>query len=131
MCRVAVIDDDPGFIDLACELLEDRGWNVVPCVEAELAVTCVEQAHPDVVLLDVRMDRGYSGWDILDALRTTPATSAIPIIVCSAASDELRTHETWLDEQRVTVLSKPFDIDELYERVEVALASTADRGAER
>lgn len=131
MCRVVVIDDDPAFVDLAGELLKDRDWEVVACTEGDRALQCVEEAQPDVILLDVRLDLRLSGWDILDALKATPATAAIPVIVCSAASDELHAHHAWLSEQGIMVLSKPFDIDDMYRHVEGALLSAAHQRGDR
>jgi response regulator RpfG family c-di-GMP phosphodiesterase len=57
----------------------------------------------------------------LEIIKLDPATSSIPIIVCSAAVDDLRSHEPWLMHHGIVTLAKPFDIDDLYKRVESAL----------
>jgi len=120
MPRVIVVDDDPGFIDLMTELLEEWGWDLVTCSQAESALACVKRDQPDAVLLDIRLNARQSGWDILDGLQADPTTSTIPVVICSAAADELRSHASWLHERGMGVLPKPFDIEELYSHVEAA-----------
>jgi len=51
-------------------------------------------------------------------------TRSIPVIVWSAATNQLRDKESWLAEHGIPTLPKPFDIDALYESIEVALAGT-------
>lgn len=46
----------------------------------------------------------------------------IPVIVCSAASRELEEKQAFLAELGISMLAKPFDIDELYNHVRAALA---------
>jgi DNA-binding response OmpR family regulator len=51
----------------------------------------------------------------------TPQTRHVPMIVCSAATDDLQQHEALLNEYGVDVLPKPFDLDTLLEKVEAGL----------
>lgn len=114
MVCVAVIDDDREFTELVRTLLADRGWTVVACDTSDGAVMCVQQGRPDLILLDLRMETPDAGWSVLRSLARDPATGSIPVIVCSAAVDDVHAHEEWLQEHGVGVLLKPFDIDELY-----------------
>lgn len=117
MAMIALIDDDPDFIGLVAELLRDRGWDVVTCEQETEAVHCVQSSHPDLVILDVRMSTRESGWNILEAIRNDAATHDIPVIVCSAAIDDLRAREAWMRERGVAALAKPFDVDDLLSMV--------------
>ena len=56
-----------------------------------------------------------------------PEDSPIPLIVCSAAIRELQAHQELLDRYGIDVLTKPFDLDALLEKVSTAL----DRGSRR
>jgi DNA-binding response OmpR family regulator len=67
------------------------------------------------------MESPEAGWSILELLKLDPATNSIPVIVCSAAIDDLRSREPWLAHHGIVTLPKPFDIDDLYKRVEAAL----------
>jgi DNA-binding response OmpR family regulator len=112
--RVALIDDDLEYLDLVGEILAEQGWELIVCSRAADAIDCVRQEQPDVILLDLWLDEGRNGWEVLDGLIGDPATSSIPIIICSAVENELRTHEEWLAERGIRMLPKPFDLDEFY-----------------
>lgn len=121
MVRIAVIDDDLDFTLLVRELLRDQGWDVVICREERDAIRCVEETSPDVVLLDIRMSTRQSGWHVLEALQRQPATRHTPVIVCSAATDDLQARAGWMEEHGVTTLAKPFDVDTLLRLIDAAL----------
>ena len=61
------------------------------------------------------------GWAILECLTLDPKTHSIPLIVCSAAVRELQAHQEMLDRYGIDVLTKPFDLDLLLEKVATAL----------
>ena len=46
---------------------------------------------PDLIVLDLRMERRDSGWHLLDVLTPDPATAAIPV-VCSVEVLLMETH---------------------------------------
>lgn len=122
MTRIAVINDDTDFLTLMGELLEDRGWTAIIHREGEDAYRLLKQDFPDLIILDIRMGNPEQGWKILELVTLDPETNAIPVIVCSAAIDDLRSKQDWLNEHGISVLPKPFDIDDLYREVEAMLA---------
>ena len=128
--RVALVNDDTTFLELLRELLEvSEGYDVAVCKEGDRAFEFVKAYQPDVVLLDIRMGSEEIGWTILELLTLDPKTRPIPVIVCSAAVDQLWAHESQLRQVGVEVLPKPFDLDALLEKVKAALAKRAiDRG---
>ena len=118
---IAVVDDDPDFILLVSELLRERGWRVVTCSDETGALRCVEDNKPSLIILDLRMASRYSGFDLLEQLRAHPETEGIPVMVCSAATDDLKARAEWLHQHRVAVLPKPCDVDDLISQVEEIL----------
>jgi two-component system OmpR family response regulator len=125
MVRIAVVDDDRLFLELVKEALQDRGWQTLLVWDAATACSVLREAQPDAVLLDIRMHADCGGWEILTLVLGDPRTAHIPIIVCSAAADELSAKRVWLESGGITVLPKPFDIDDLYERLEMAISRSA------
>jgi CheY-like chemotaxis protein len=123
--RIVVINDDTDFLSLMSELLTDVGeYDVEVCREGNHAYQFVKEKQPDLAILDIRMEGQEAGWAILECLTLDPKTHSIPLIVCSAAIRELHEHQELLDRYGIDVLSKPFDLDALLEKVAAAL----DRG---
>lgn len=121
MVRIAIVDDEAVFADLASLLLRERGWDAFVCRSEDRAFPLLKQRRPDVILLDLQMQSRESGWSILNLLQLDPETAGIPVILCSADSQTLISQEDLLKDRGVRVLPKPFDVDDLYQRVEHAL----------
>lgn len=121
MARIAVINDDTTFLSLMHSLLQEKDWDTVILKESSKAYEQIKKDPPDLIILDVRMESQESGWTVLELIKLDPATNSVPIIVCSAAVDDLRSREPWLTHHGIMTLPKPFDIDDLYRRVEAAL----------
>lgn len=122
--RIIVINDDTDFLTLMSELLtEIEGYDVQICREGDRAYQFVKEQQPDLVILDIRIDGQEAGWAILECLTLDPQTSAIPVIVCSAAIRELQAHAAELERYGIDTLTKPFDLDALLHKVAAALAS--------
>src|SRR5205823_4589969 len=113
---VVVINDSPELLELAEILLRDEDWDVKVALTGWRALEMIRTTLPDLVILDVRLP-DVSGWDILQALKLDARTSSIPVLVCSAAVQELRELELQLASMGVDVLIKPFAIDTLMDKV--------------
>lgn len=113
MTRVVIVDDDPDFTHLVGELLRDQGYDVAACDDDQQALQCVIDCDADLVILDLRMSSRESGWRILDNLSHDPRTRGVPVIISSAALDDLSSRADELRDRGVETLAKPFDIDDL------------------
>ena len=117
--KVLVIDDDPSFLELMQTMLTAEGYEVATCGQSQEALKAVDTFHPDVITLDLRMPPP-SGWQLLEQLKSNPATRSIPVIVISAAGAELaetRERLQGYEGRDVSILVKPFEIDELLSQV--------------
>jgi chemotaxis family two-component system response regulator PixH len=128
---IAIVNDDRSFIDLVAELLEDEGWEAIGLFEGNRAFEQIKEKRPDLVILDIRMEQPDTGWRILNLLMLDPETRTIPVVMCSSDWNELRQKESWLTRRGVTILPRPFDIDDLYASVESALMRDFPRLVER
>jgi CheY-like chemotaxis protein len=122
MKRVAIVNDDSTFIQLVGELLQERGWETLELREGNSAFERFKVEQPDLVILDVRIEKPDTGWRVLNLLLLDPATRAIPVIMCSADWTELQAKEAWMAERGIGMLPRPFDIDDLYSAVDYAAA---------
>jgi DNA-binding response OmpR family regulator len=113
---IVVVNDSPELLELAELLLGDEDFDVKVALLGTGALDLIRTTRPDLVILDIRLP-DVSGWDILQALKLDPTTSSIPVLVCSAAVQELRALEAQLARVGVDVLIKPFAIDTLLDKV--------------
>jgi DNA-binding response OmpR family regulator len=121
--RIAVIEDDTALASLLHDLLGTlEGHEILICTDGDRAYDFVVEHRPDLVLLDVWLGGRDNGWTLLRRLGRDPATRRVPVIVCSAALGELQDRESHLRRRGVELLPKPFDLDELLEKVRAALA---------
>ena len=120
--RIALINDDPVFLELMHDLLQkEEGYQVLICKESSNAYAFVKEQRPDLIVLDIRMGGEETGWKILELLSLDPDTQPIPVIVCSAALPNLKQHGPLLKKYGAGVLPKPFDLDALLAKIQVAL----------
>ena len=122
MPRVLIVEDDRELRQVLCYSLMDIG---AECVEATdgrqaLEILCQSLAPEqrfDVVLMDILMPGGVSGWDVLEAMRANPLWSAIPAIVLSGKATLLAEQER-ARKLRATHLQKTARfMDEVLEKV--------------
>lgn len=120
---IAVVNDDPTFIELVRELLEDEGYATTAYREGPAAVAFLQATTPDLLVLDIRLEQPEGGWALLEALRADPRTRRLPVIVCSADLPFLRRRAAELEAYGCAVLEKPFQITRLYTLVAMMLGS--------
>jgi len=130
MVRIAVVNDDTAFLSLMAEVLEENGWETSIVREGSHAYATIKEQRPDLVILDIRMESPENGWHIIELLKLDPETATIPMVVCSAAIDDLKSKKEWLEERDITTLPKPFDIDDLYQTVERMLSLQDETSAD-
>jgi response regulator NasT len=114
---VLTVEDDPIVRADLRLILEDAGFDVVP--DARDGVEAVEQARehqPDVVLLDLSLPR----MDGYEAARRIRKERRVPIVALTGHSDH-DTHVRALDAGAASVVTKPFDGDQLVRSLRLAL----------
>jgi CheY-like chemotaxis protein len=121
--RIVVINDDPTFLVLMRDLLEDQeNYEVLIHREWNSAYEFVKQTTPDLVIQDIRIGGEEHGWTIVGLLTLDPETRSIPMIVCSGAIESLREHEELLTRYGIRTLPKPFDLDTLLSTIQEVVA---------
>jgi len=111
---IAVIDDEDSFLALMEAVLQEEGYRVVLGRVPDDALTLIRETRPALVVLDLnfRMS-GMQGIAILKGMRDNTALVAIPVIVCSAAIDQLKQHGDVFVALSAHTLDKPFDLIDL------------------
>jgi two-component system OmpR family response regulator len=114
---VVVVDDDRDFQELLDTLLTDEGYQVWGSARTTEVLTLVQQYQPCLLIPDLHVERVAAGLLLLHQLRQGPATASLPVLVVTAGAATLRQHADWLRAQGVSMLIKPFDLDELLAQV--------------
>ena len=104
--RILVVDDEPRVLRFIEIGLRNRGFEVMTTGSGEAALALIEQAEPDVILLDIVMP----GLDGLEVLRRVRATRKLPVITFSA---NLENRHKALSLGANNFVSKPFDSDKM------------------
>ena len=80
---VLVADDDPDIRDLVVFKLQQAGYEVRAVEDGTAALGALEDAIPDLVVLDVMMP-GLSGLDVLRQIRATERLSSVKVLLLTA-----------------------------------------------
>lgn len=81
--QVLVIEDEPNIAEAISFILSREGWKVSIHTSGTTAVQAVHDISPDVLILDVMLP-GKSGYDILQDLRSSDTTRALPVLMLTA-----------------------------------------------
>lgn len=117
--RILVVDDDETIRRTLRINLRARGYEVEEVATGRDALSTIEDAPPDLVLLDL----GLPDVDGVEVLRRLRRSSDVPVVVLSARQQSDDKVEA-LDEGADDYVTKPFGMDELMARVRSALRRT-------
>ncbi len=116
--RILIVDDEPMVRETVGLALRREGYQVAISTNGIDALECVEQTPPDAIILDMMMP-GMNGRQFIDEMRNTLGLTNIPILVMTAISG-VGMHQAFaLD--AADVIEKPFDIEELLNKVALAI----------
>ncbi|HSV21097.1 MAG TPA: phosphate regulon transcriptional regulator PhoB [Casimicrobiaceae bacterium] len=125
---ILVVEDEPAIRELLKVNLVDAGYRVKEAADAESAQSLVNEALPDLLLLDWMLP-GQSGLAWAKQLRADARTRDIPIIIVTARSEEadrVAGLEAWADDY----VTKPFSPRELKARIKAVLRRRAPEAAQ-
>jgi DNA-binding response OmpR family regulator len=84
--RILFVDDDPILREFAIVNLSTEQAQVETAPDGAAALTAIEAQSPDLVLLDLEMPT-MDGFSVLKALRASPKTRDLPVIVVTGRED--------------------------------------------
>jgi CheY-like chemotaxis protein len=116
MLSIYIAEDNPILLQGLERALAANGYAVTAAENGEAMLRLLDEAPlPDMLLLDVMMPH-VSGVEVLAAARANPRTAHIPVMLITAAAEEVVPAHV-LDLHDVEVLTKPFRLKELLEKV--------------
>lgn len=113
---ILVVDDARVNQKLLARMLSLAGYQVQTASSGSQALDAVQSCLPDLILLDVWM-ADIDGYAVCQQLKADPATSDIPVIFISAAS-EIDDKVKGFAAGGVDYITKPFRAEEVIARIE-------------
>ncbi len=106
--HLLIIDDDAVFAKVVADAARKRGFECSTAGDGERGLDMVRQQIPDAIVLDLGLP-GMDGWAVLDRLKASDRTRAIPVHIVSAADDSGHAQSSGA----VGYLQKPISKDDL------------------
>ncbi len=119
--KILIVDDQYGIRVLLCEVFQAEGYLTYQAANGKQALSIAKEHQPDLVLLDMKIP-GMDGIEILKRLKSLDEHIQVMMMT---AYGELDLIEEVMRLGALTHFTKPFDIEELREKVKSYLPSVS------
>jgi two-component system, OmpR family, alkaline phosphatase synthesis response regulator PhoP len=123
MARILIVEDDADIADLIAHYLTHAGHQVRRLASGGEVLPSLRREPADLVVLDLMLP-GMNGLAVCDAMRSDPATAAVPVIMLTARGEEADRIQG-LERGADDYVTKPFSPKELTARVAALLRRVA------
>ncbi|MGE3670772.1 MAG: response regulator transcription factor [Polyangiaceae bacterium] len=125
---VLVADDEPGMVAMVGGYLRGQGFQVIEASDGAQAWELAHERLPDLVILDVMMP-GMSGWEVCRKIKEAVSLHHTGVIMLTGIGENLNEMTSPLYGADA-YLDKPFEFDDLQNRIEETLSARAGSPAE-
>ncbi|MBN2282185.1 MAG: response regulator [Candidatus Marinimicrobia bacterium] len=112
---ILMVDDVPKNLQVLGNILNKEGYKISAALNGEQALKILENAKPDLILLDVMMP-GLSGFDVIKEIQKNEELAEIPVIFLTAKTEKEDVIQG-IELGAVDYVTKPFNSIELLARV--------------
>ena len=113
---ILIVDDEPAVARAHARQLRHIGHQTHCVHEGASAIAYATSHRPCLIVLDLNMPEMH-GLEVLEALKSDPATASIPVVVCSATSDPTAPERSLAGGAAAFVDKLHADWDRLVERL--------------
>src|ERR1700726_2730253 len=117
MAKIVVIDDEPAMVEVIVTLCREKGHQVFPFNAPSKAIEQLDVIQPEVVITDIKMET-MTGFDVLRHVREHQRQTSV-ILITAFGSAETAVQAMKMGAR--DYILKPFKIDELQTRIQMAL----------
>ena len=117
--HVVYVDDNLDLTRLVETELQDAGYEVTIANDGEEGIETILSVQPDMVILDVMMPL-MNGWEVCKYLRSKPEFKDLPILMLTGVGPLVNDMTSPLYGAS-DHLDKPFEMEDLVERVDTLL----------
>jgi len=125
--KILIVDDDPDFVDATRNILESKSYEVEAAYNSKEAMEKIEKGKPDLILLDIMLEKLTDGFTICYKLKHHPELRHIPVFAISAITEKtglelsIKTEGEYFEAD--DYMEKPVKPNDLLERIERLLKS--------
>ena len=123
--KILIVDDDPAFVEATTAILKSGSYKVNAAYDKEEAMEKIKKEEPDLVLLDVMMQRLDDGFTLCYKLKHDPELKKIPVLMITGVTKKTgfkfspQTDGEYLEAD--DYVDKPIKAADLLKRVEKLL----------
>ncbi|MFH1753966.1 MAG: response regulator [Candidatus Omnitrophota bacterium] len=126
MAKILIVDDDPDIRESMKIVLESKGHEIITASSGKEGLRVAREENPDLIILDVMMESGDSGFEVARELRKDEKHKDTPIMMVTAIEEKTGMgfkkeagDEAWLPVN--DYVEKPLKPQDLIARVEKLL----------
>ncbi|MBV6444137.1 MAG: Polar-differentiation response regulator DivK [Ignavibacteriaceae bacterium] len=117
--EILMVDDDEITLDVMKAFLK-KGYNLETVTKLQEAMTKIHAKRYDVILLDINLGKGITGFALINELKSMPEYQGVPIIAVTAFAMP-GDKEYFLKAGCTDYISKPFAKQDIITIIEKAL----------
>lgn len=121
--RILLLDDNQDILDVVQETLTYEKFEVLSTSTSDSVIPLLSTFNPDLVILDYRV-AGVNGGELCRKIKSDALYCNIPVIIFSAY---INHNDEFFDYGCDAIISKPFNLTELVEKVNGLLAKNENR----
>lgn len=119
--RILVLGKEDEISSLVAKTLTDAEYLPRVLTHPLYALSTAKRIGAKAVVVNLEIDPEFSARNVLDTLRSDPATARLPIIICARQAWLQPTHRHYIDDKRLRLLLVPFTPEELVATVDRAI----------
>jgi CheY-like chemotaxis protein len=85
--KILLVDDDPDFLEMHKAVLLNHGYEVLTAMSGREGLERVRAEMPDLIILDLMMEKHDAGFSFSKTLKTDPLFKRIPILMVTSVAE--------------------------------------------
>lgn len=107
---ILIIEDDTPFAKILADFARSKNYKVIATVRGDDGIELAQLYKPVAILLDIQLPI-MDGWQVMEALKSNPATKPIPVHIMSS----MKFKQESLLKGAVDFINKPFALEQMQE----------------